>query len=250
MDLCDTLLLLFSNIMSLTAAFEQIWEKKNTFFLVFFIVFTLMYSLLYMLDFLPEAPTTDDVDALESVEVSAATTVVAPAAVGVAAPATVTQALPFEPASVSGASAAVFAPISITIPKLSKTITVLNPSSRTVADLDAALLDGVVRHPDSALLNQTGNVFILGHSSYLPNVLNKNFQAFNGIQNLEWGDTIEVTSDGATFTYRVEKVYRAKASDLTVPIAGDKKKLTLATCNSFGTVDDRYIVEAVQINPA
>ena len=235
--------------MSLTTAFEQIWEKKNKFFLVFFIVFTLMYGLLYMLDFLPEAPTTDDDVVSESAQsIDATTEVVTPAATGVAAPATVTEALPFEPASVSGVNTSVFAPTSITIPKLSKTITVLNPSSRTVTDLDAALLDGVVRHPDSALLNQTGNVFILGHSSYLPNVLNKNFQAFNGIQNLEWGDTIEVTSEGATFTYRVEKVYRAKASDLTVPIAGDKKKLTLATCNSFGTVDDRYIVEAVQID--
>jgi sortase (surface protein transpeptidase) len=42
----------------------------------------------------------------------------------------------------------------------------------------------------------------------------------------------------------VEKVYRASAQEVTVPIAGTGKMLTLATCNSFGTVDDRYIVEA------
>jgi len=138
-------------------------------------------------------------------------------------------------------------PISITIPKLDKAVTVLNPQSRTIADLDAALLDGVVRHPDSATLNQEGNVFILGHSSYLPQVFNKNFQAFNGIQNLEWGDTIEVKTEDSVYSYRVEKVYRAKAQDVSVPIAGAGYRLTLATCNSFGSTDDRYIVEAKRV---
>jgi LPXTG-site transpeptidase (sortase) family protein len=137
-------------------------------------------------------------------------------------------------------------PLSISIAKLNKTVEVLNPTSRTIADLDTALLDGVVRHPDSATLAQEGNVFILGHSSYLPNVFNQNFQAFNGIQDLEWGDVIEVTSADTVYEYRVEKVYRARAQDVTVPIAGTGNMLTLATCNSFGSVDDRYVVEANQ----
>jgi LPXTG-site transpeptidase (sortase) family protein len=81
----------------------------------------------------------------------------------------------------------------------------------------------------------------------LPVVINKNFQAFNGIQDLQWGDTIELYADGAVFEYEVERVYRARAQDVTVPIAGKEKRLTLATCNSFGSTDDRYIVEARQI---
>ena len=44
--------------------------------------------------------------------------------------------------------------------------------------------------------------------------------------------------------YRVDRVYRAKADEVTVPIAGDVKRLVLATCNSFGKIDDRYIVES------
>lgn len=135
-------------------------------------------------------------------------------------------------------------PESITIDGLDRTMTVLNPNSREVADLDAALLYGVVRHPDSATLEQEGTVFILGHSSYLPNVLNKNFQAFNGIQNLRFGDLIRLEAGGVEYTYRVDRVYRAKAQDVMIPIAGTTKKLVLATCNSFGTVDDRYVVEA------
>ena len=106
------------------------------------------------------------------------------------------------------------------------------------------MLSGAVRHPDSATLDQLGTVFILGHSSYLPSVRNKNFQAFNGIQDLKWGDTIKITATEGEYVYRVDKVYRAKAQDITVPIAGSVKRLVLATCNSFGSVNDRYIVEA------
>ena len=57
-----------------------------------------------------------------------------------------------------------------------------------------------------------------------------------------------VFSEDNVYEYRVEKVYRAKAQDLTVPIAGTGNRLTLATCNSFGSVDDRYIVEAKRIS--
>jgi LPXTG-site transpeptidase (sortase) family protein len=134
------------------------------------------------------------------------------------------------------------------IKKFDRKITVLNPTSRSIPDLDAALLSGVVRHPDSADLAQDGNVFILGHSSYLPNVMNKSFQAFNGIQELQWGDVIELTANGYVMTYEVEKVYKARAQDVTVPIAGTGPRLTLATCNSFGSTDDRYIVEAKRVS--
>jgi LPXTG-site transpeptidase (sortase) family protein len=138
-------------------------------------------------------------------------------------------------------------PTSMYIKKLDRTIPILNPSSRAVSDLDTALLEGVVRHPDSAHMAQDGNVFILGHSSYLPSVMNKNFQAFNGIQDLAWGDKIEVTSDNHVLIYEVEKVYKASAEDVTVPVSGTGPRLTLATCNSFGGKDDRFIVEAKRI---
>jgi LPXTG-site transpeptidase (sortase) family protein len=82
----------------------------------------------------------------------------------------------------------------------------------------------------------------------LPTVNNKNFQAFNGIQTLEWGDVIEVSSGAYVYSYEVEKVYQAKASNVTVPISGDNPRLILATCNSFGSTDDRYIVEAKQVS--
>ena len=91
-------------------------------------------------------------------------------------------------------------------------------------------------------------MFIMGHSSYLPTVHNRNFQALNGIQNLKWGDTITLESKNLAYTYKVEKTYKAKASGYTVPIAGKGKTLTLVTCNSFGSAEDRYVVEATLIS--
>lgn len=225
--------------------FTRIWKRKFTFIATFFVVFSVTYLVFMALDFLPEPPQQEeDVntgaandEATVQDEVSAVATVSAAE----------TNVVEVEDQEASETAESVL-PVTISIPRLEKTIPVLNPTSRTIADLDAALLEGVVRHPDSANLSQEGNVFILGHSSYLPNVLNRNFQAFNGIENLEWGDTIEVESKGSVYTYRVEKVYRARAQDVTVPIAGTGNMLTLATCNSFGSVDDRYIVEANRIS--
>lgn len=136
-------------------------------------------------------------------------------------------------------------PRTITIDKLNRTLPINNPTSRAISDLDAALLTGVVRHPDSADMTQDGTVFILGHSSYLPKVNNKMFQAFNGIQKLVWGDTIRITTDDAVYVYQVDNVYKANAKDVSVPIANTGARLTIATCDSFGSTSDRFMVEAV-----
>ncbi|MBP6881732.1 MAG: sortase [Candidatus Pacebacteria bacterium] len=232
----------------MNALFEQIWERKFVFLGTFFVVFTFSYILLLAIDFVPEEPaTTQDQSKIEE---QSADGEVENRANDEDSQATTSSSVNSEESEQTQAVVATdpqtVLPTSILIKKFNKTIPVLNPNSRAIAELDAALLDGVVRHPDSATLAQEGTVFILGHSSYLPQVFNKNFQAFNGIQDLEWGDLIEVYSMDTVYEYRVEKVYRARAQDLTVPIAGNEKLLTLATCNSFGTVDDRYIVEAKQ----
>lgn len=213
---------------------EIVWAKKITFIGTFFLVFTFSYIFLLAIDFLPESPEentptseSEYTDELTSFEDDV-----------------ILETIDEEIPSVDTPDF----PVSISIERLNRTIPVLNPSSRTISDLDSALLNGVVRHPDSANLTQEGNVFILGHSSYLPNVFNRNFQAFNGIQDLQWGDVIKVYSEDFVYEYRVEKVYRANAQDVTVPIAGEGYRLTLATCNSFGSLDDRYIVESKQIS--
>lgn len=212
------------NSLWLDAVTETLRQRVLQFLFTFFVSFTLLYITFTAFQAVPAVVIAD----VAGDETVAATT-------------TVAKETPVEQ-SVSDELAPL--PLTLTIDKYERTLTVLNPESRAVADLDAALLEGVVRHPDSATLREDGSVFILGHSSYLPTVHNKNFQAFNGVQNLEWGDTVRINSGDTEYVYRVERVYKARATDVEVPIAGDHKRLVLATCNSFGSKDDRFIVEA------
>lgn len=212
---------------SFLRATDAILERKWSFLLAFFVFFTVSYGLLSLVDALPEPPATETASPAET--------------------ATTTET---DAAASSSEADSLFAgevdalPQTLTIEALDRTIPVLNPASASISALDTALLEGAVRHPDSATMKDEGNIFILGHSSYLPVVNNRNFQALNGIQDLVWGDIITLASDDVVSTYRVAKVYKAKASALTIPVAGEGKRLTLATCNSFGSTDDRYIVEA------
>lgn len=220
--------------------YRQIAARKVPFFIVFFVAVFVSYTILYVIDLYPE-PVTPTKEATQT----ATETVAETAAVDVRGDAVSVSVEPT--AAVQMAEPAAALPVSITFDALDRTVEVLNPTSRSIADLDAALLEGVVRHPDSADFSDAGNIFILGHSSYLPNVMNKNFQAFNGIQKLKWGDLIRVASADAEYVYRVDRVYEAAASEIVVPTDVDKAKLTLATCNSFGSRDDRFMVEATLV---
>ncbi|OGG86089.1 hypothetical protein A2392_01350 [Candidatus Kaiserbacteria bacterium RIFOXYB1_FULL_46_14] len=201
---------------------NEILPRSGAFLAVFFVVMTLGYSFLYFVDFVPE-PVTNTVKPIETASPSPEVIEEQPA-------------IPSENADPL--------PVSITIDALDRTVVVLNPTSNVISELDNALLKGVIRHPDSDDLTSTGNILILGHSSYLKNVFNKNFQAFNGIQNLNWGDTIRVKSGDTEYIYKVDRVYKAEASEVNVKTGGDEHKLTLVTCNSFGAKEDRFIVEA------
>ena len=241
--------------------YEQISLRKLPFLMVFFAIVTISYGVLFVIDFIPE-PVADT-------DQTTVTSVVSTVRQAIKRNGGLSPVVNEEPAT-SGdfkvvipektdddteqqsndSTANISAlPVSITFDSLQgRTVTVLNPTSRAVADLDAALLTGVVRHPDSATFANPGNIFILGHSSYLPNVFNKNFQAFNGLQELTWGDTIRVNSEDTEYVYRVDRVYKAKASEVSVPITSGEAKLTLATCNSFASKDDRFIVEATLVD--
>jgi LPXTG-site transpeptidase (sortase) family protein len=206
-------------------------EQRVVFFFVCVGVIALTYGFFFLIDFLPEKPGTNADEERKEVasEITASDKDEVPVKEEAVAPVD-----PF--------------PVSIIFDTLDKEIKVLNPEENDVTTLDNALLSGVVRHPESADFENRGTIFILGHSSYLPKVNNKNFQAFNGIQKLEWGDTIRLRSNEMEYVYSVDRVYEAKASDAEVPIEYGAPKLTLATCNSFGTKDDRFVVEATLVS--
>lgn len=200
-------------------------EKRVVFFFVAVGIMAVTYGLLYVIDFLPEPIGSAREEQVEEIQNELETIDVEPM-----------ENNDVEPL-----------PVSIHFDSLDKKVKVLNPESSDIKELDMALLSGVVRHPHSADFQNEGTIFILGHSSYLPNVMNKNFQAFNGIQNLKWGDTIRLQSGDREYVYSVDKVYEAKAMDLNIPIQYEVPKLVLATCDSFGSKDDRFIVEATLV---
>lgn len=199
-------------------------DQRLTFFFVTVGVITLTYGLFFVIDFLPEKPESEALSDEESLLEAE-------------------DAAYFPPIEME-AEVANPLPTKIIFDSLNKEVPVLNPEASDVASLDAALLKGTVRHPDSADFANTGTMFILGHSSHLPVVRNKNFQAFNDIENLEWGDTVRVQSADTEYVYRVDRVYEAKASAAEVPLQFEEARLVLVTCNTFGVKEDRYIVEA------
>ncbi len=135
-------------------------------------------------------------------------------------------------------------PLRIEIPKLGIRTTVSNPTSAAISVLDAELTKGAVRYPGSGTPGEAGNVLIFGHSSQLPVVQNQAYKAFNDIQKLNAGDVIFVLGEEHAYVYAVESVSEANTASDAVPLAVDGAKLTLATCNNFGSKEDRFIVVA------
>jgi LPXTG-site transpeptidase (sortase) family protein len=135
-------------------------------------------------------------------------------------------------------------PVRIVIPRVKIDSVIESPSSTNTQVLDEALTRGVVHYPGSGLLNEEANVFLFGHSSFLPVVINKNYQVFNGLRLLRAGDEIFVQSDTREYVYRVSSVTLSDAEEVRVDFEEGVRRLTLSTCNSFGAKDERYVVEA------
>lgn len=199
-------------------ATRKIWDRKWSFLAVFLLALFASTSVLAALDLLPEPEG------------------------GV-----VNEPKPSLSAAASLAQAESQLPIKIEIPKLERELTVVNPTTTDIAVLDRALLDGAVRYPTSGKLGENGNVVIFGHSSYLPIVRNSAFKAFNGIEELQEDDRILVTGSSRTFVYEVDSVSRASAEEDAIPLTISGSKLTLATCDSFGSKSDRFVVTATLV---
>ncbi len=135
-------------------------------------------------------------------------------------------------------------PIKIVIPAIGISATIANPTTTDTAILDQNLLKGAVRYPTSAKLGEAGNVVLFGHSSYLPIVGNQAYKTFNGIQKLSVGDAITIFSSDTAYTYQVRSIAKESANDAIIPLSVAGKVLTLATCNSFATKTDRFVVVA------
>ncbi len=158
------------------------------------------------------------------------------------------------PAQAGGSSVAPVAalvptafPQRISIASVGINLPVQNPSTTSVAALDALLTNGPARYSLSAKLGEKGNVIIFAHSSHLPIVHNKMYQAFNNIPEVKEGATIIILgSDAKEYIYSVTSVVRADTNDgFEIPLhVANGAQLTLVTCDTLTSKSARYILTA------
>ncbi len=137
-------------------------------------------------------------------------------------------------------------PIRIVIEKIGVDAIVSNPNTTNIATLDEYLKQGAVRYPGSGL-SGVGNMFIFGHSTGRAVVVNQAYKTFNGLKDLVKGDIIKVYGKDKIYDYRVSSVSVVDQSQALVEFGNKKDMLTLSSCNSFGSKDNRYVVEAEYI---
>jgi LPXTG-site transpeptidase (sortase) family protein len=133
-------------------------------------------------------------------------------------------------------------PISLSIPDVSISTTVINSESTDAASLNNDLKEGAVRYPGSGMLGK-GNLFIFGHSAD-PKIYNGYFLTFYGLEKLKGGESIFIESESFIYEYKVSSVKLSKTSEVYVDFSKDENLLTLVTCSAFGKKEDRYVVEA------
>jgi LPXTG-site transpeptidase (sortase) family protein len=142
------------------------------------------------------------------------------------------------------------APVRVVAKDVGLDVTVVNPTTTDVDQLDQELTKGAVHYPTSAALGVNGTVLLFGHSSYLPVVYHQYYKTFDGIQNLKTGQIVSVYSGTTEYRYAVTGVRVADStdnSDNQIPLYSDNKYLTLVTCDSFAAKSNRFIVTATYV---
>ena len=105
----------------------------------------------------------------------------------------------------------------------------------TVASLEKSV---VVRYPDNAKLNETGNVVIAGHNY-------RNGMFFSNLKKVSTGDKIKITDDkGQTLVYTIYEKYETTPEDVSYIIRNveDNVEITLVTCTDDSKA--RIVVKA------
>jgi LPXTG-site transpeptidase (sortase) family protein len=237
-------------------ALKKVYSRKWSFLAVFLVVFFVTYRIVVLTDFIPNTSSVATATDGGTVTTYAPTTPFATATFAAVdgttgAPANVVAApaVSQNTAPTSGAlNMSGDLPIKVVAKKIGLSATIANPATTNVEALDQYLLSGADRYPTSATLDQNGTVVLFGHSSYLPIVNNKAYKTFNGIQNLKQGDEITVYSANHTYVYAVQTVEKESAtSGYGIPLTTSGHTLVLATCDSFATKSDRFVVTATLV---
>jgi sortase A len=145
------------------------------------------------------------------------------------------------------------------IPKIGKNVPLISATSAALkredwktfeADIQDALLLGVVRYPGTAEPGELGNVFITGHSSNYPWIFSKYNAVLARLPTLEIGDEYSVYYEGKLHRYRIAKKFEVSPKDVSVlEQPRDRYMSTLMTCVPIGTTLRRLVLQADEVNP-
>jgi len=127
----------------------------------------------------------------------------------------------------------------ISIPKL-------NIQNAVVSTIDTDLSSHLINFPGTAIPPGKGNAAVFGHST-LPQLFDpKNYKTiFATVHTLVIGDTILVTANNLTYSYKIYSISVVEATD-TSYLSQDTNDsyLTIITCTPPGTTWKRLIIRA------
>jgi LPXTG-site transpeptidase (sortase) family protein len=130
---------------------------------------------------------------------------------------------------------------SIIISKLGIKVPLVGASGTTQNELNAALNQGAIIYPGSALPGQNGDVAISGHSSVYPWNKTPYGQIFALLDKLEAGDTVSIIYEHYQYDYRITG--KEVMAPNNVKISTDQKPtLKLITCWPIGTSAKRLVI--------
>ena len=158
---------------------------------------------------------------------------------------TVSSPVSLSNVSDSSATSTAQPPTRLVIPSIDLDLKIQNPATQDVDALDALLINGPARYSGSVKLGVVGTMIIFAHSSHLPIVHNKMFQAFNRIPELAAGDSVIVESGSKKYLYSVVDVKKADATDTRIDMSVSQgTRLVLVTCDTLTGKSARYVLEA------
>ena len=128
------------------------------------------------------------------------------------------------------------------IPKLKINAPIIFSKSSSPHQIKKDLKRGVVRHPDTALPNESGNVFIIGHSSNYFWQAGDYDQVFALLDKLKNGDLISVYYQSKKYNYQVYESFQVKPQETWIMNSAKEPIITLMTCWPVGTNLRRLVV--------
>lgn len=141
----------------------------------------------------------------------------------------------------------------IVIPRINQNLPVIGVKNENLIqrqwddlekDIQAALRNGVIHYPGTALPGDNGNVVITGHSSYYPWDPGRFKDVFALLHQVQMGDKIVVYFNQKKFVYQVDDIKVVLPKDVDVLAQTPTDQLTLITCTPIGTNLKRLIVTA------